>query len=133
MRLQQEMHRVRRSLVEAHFLSAFEQQQLVALERWLRLLPEDQIQGSPGLLFARAWILQIHGQLTDIPRLLTAAEQLLATSGSSASESGRPAFQDPACADCDRLELSSVLYGQMQASLESARSALAWLPPGEGM
>jgi len=117
------------SLVEAHFLSAFEQQQLVALERWLHLLPEDQIQSSPGLLFARVWILQIHGQLTDLPRLLTAAEQLLATSGSDTSS--RENLDSRILYALIALGWSFLQYfaGQAQASLESARSALAWLPP----
>ena len=37
-------------LVEAHFFQAFEQEQLALVEHWLRLLPEEQIQGSPYLL-----------------------------------------------------------------------------------
>ena len=98
-------------LVEAHFLSAFAHQNLVALERWLGLLPEDQIQGSPGLLFARAWIAQIHGRLTDFYGLLTSAEQTLSNKWEQCKESGRPVFQDPLCARCARLELFSVLYG----------------------
>ena len=32
------------------------------MEHWLGLLPEEQIQGSPFLLVARAWIEQAHGQ-----------------------------------------------------------------------
>src|SRR5205807_3274348 len=73
-------------LVEAHFLWVFEQQQWVQMERWLRLLPEQQIQSSPTLLAARGWILQAQGQLNNLPPLLTAAEQLLATSASGAVE-----------------------------------------------
>src|SRR5205823_4068514 len=60
------------SLVEAQFLPAFEQEQLAQIEHWLGLLPEEQIQSSPILLFARVWILQAQGQLKDFPRLLTA-------------------------------------------------------------
>jgi LuxR family maltose regulon positive regulatory protein len=117
-------------LVEAQFLWAFEQEQWAQLEHWLRLLREDQIQGSPGLLVARAWILQAHGQLTDFPRLLTAAERLLATTDSGESDVGNPK---------SRLlhALIAILWsqfqyrtGQAQASLESARSALEWIPPG---
>jgi len=66
-------------LVETHFWQAFEQEQLTLVEHWLRLLPEEQIQGSPYLLAARAWISQAHGQLKELPRLLTVAEQLLAS------------------------------------------------------
>ncbi len=118
-------------LVEAQFLWAFEQEQLAQMERWLRLLPEEQIQGSPGLLFARVWILQAHGQLNNLPRLLTDAGQLLDTGDSAAD-----GLDDP------RSRLSRALIaigwsqfhyftGQAQASLESARSALQWLPPGD--
>src|SRR5437764_10664626 len=55
-------------LVEAHFFQAFEQEQLTLVEHWLRLLPEEQIQGSPFLLAARAWISQARGQLKELPR-----------------------------------------------------------------
>ena len=75
-------------LVETQFLWAFEQEQWTQLERWLRLLPEEQIQGSPVLLVARVWIVQPRGRLTDMPPLLTAAEQLLETNDSSTGESG---------------------------------------------
>jgi LuxR family maltose regulon positive regulatory protein len=113
-------------LVEAQFHWAFEHQQWVSLERWLRLLPEEQIQGSPVLLVAKVWIVQTHGQLTDFPRLLVAAEQLLATDDADDPQSrllhaliavGWSQFQ--------------YFTGQAQASLESARSALRWIPPGE--
>jgi ATP/maltotriose-dependent transcriptional regulator MalT len=116
-------------LVEAHLLSAFAQQQFVTLERWLDMLPEDQIQGSPGLLFARVWILQIHGQLTDFPRLLTSAEQLLATRGSSASNQEDSYFRILKALIALGWSFLQYHTGQAKASLESARSALAWLPP----
>src|SRR6516164_8440339 len=48
------------SLVEAHFFWAHEHEQWTQVERWLRLLPEEQIHGSPILLVARVWILQIN-------------------------------------------------------------------------
>src|SRR6266581_4904018 len=55
-----------RQLVEAQFFRAFEQEQLVLVEHWLHLLPEEQIQRSPFLLVARAWISQAHGQLQEL-------------------------------------------------------------------
>ena len=116
-------------LVEAHFLSAFAHQNLVALERWLGQLPEDQIQGSPGLLFARAWIAQIHGRLTDFYGLLTSADKLLATSGSSARSREDPYSRILSALVALGWSFFQYFTGQMQASLESARSALAWLPP----
>jgi LuxR family maltose regulon positive regulatory protein len=118
-------------LVEAQFLPAREQEQWVRMERWLRLLPEEQIKSSPVLLCARVWIVWARGQLTDLPPLLTAAERLLATSDSRASD-----------ADTRQSRLHHALIaiswshfqyrtGQAQASLASALSALEWLPPGE--
>ena len=119
-------------LVEAQFLWAFEQEQWGQMERWLALLPEEQIQGSPGLLVASAWILQARGQLNDLPRLLIAAEQLLASNGSGASEPDDR--QSRILRALMAIAWSHFQYftGQAQASLQSARSALEWLPQGEG-
>jgi LuxR family maltose regulon positive regulatory protein len=118
-------------LVEAHFLPAFEQEQLVQVEHWVSLLPEEQIQGSPVLLFAKAWILQAQGQLKDFPRLLTTAEQLL-----DASSNGVRNLDDPHSRLLHALiatewSLFQYFTVQVQASMASARSALEWLPPGE--
>ena len=118
-------------LVEAHFLPAFKREQLVQVELWLRLLPEEQIQGSPVLLFAKAWILQAQGQLKDLPRLLTTAEQLL-----DASSNGVRNLDDPHSRLLHALiatawSLFQYFTGKVQASMASARSALEWLPPGE--
>ena len=118
-------------LVEAQFMPAFEQEQSVQMEHWLGLLPEEQIQGSPGLLVARAWLLQTRGQLKDFPRLLTTARLLLETSDSSVSD-----------LDDSQHRLLQVLIallwsqfqyftGQVQASVESASSALELLQPGD--
>src|SRR5207249_1688731 len=74
------------SLVEAQFLPVIKQEQLAQIEHWLALLPEEQIQGSPCLLVARAWLLQTHGRLKDLPHSLTTAERLLTTSDSSAHD-----------------------------------------------
>ena len=119
------------SLVEAQFLPAFEQEQLAQMEYWLHLLPEAQIQGSPLLLVARAWILQARGQLKDLPRLLTAAEQLLNTNESAAFEpEGLPSRLLRAMI---AILWSQIQYftGQVQASLESTRSTLELLQPGD--
>jgi LuxR family transcriptional regulator, maltose regulon positive regulatory protein len=119
-------------LVEARFLWAFEQEQWVQMERWLRLLPEEYIQSSPGLLFARVWILQARGQLKDLPHLLRAAEQLLATNGSGASAPDDPQSRILRALIAVQWSLFQYLTGQAQACLQSARSALEWIPPGEG-
>ena len=121
-------------LVEAQFFQAFEQEQLALVEHWLRLLPEEQIQGSPFLLAARAWISQARGQLQELPRLLTAAQQLLASGDRDMSDAHDP--HDPPFRLLRGLmatlwSLFHFFTGQTQASLESARSALAWIPPGE--
>jgi LuxR family transcriptional regulator, maltose regulon positive regulatory protein len=118
-------------LVEAHFLPALKQEQLVQVERWLRLLPEEQIQSSPVLLFARAWNLQARGQLKDLPHLLTTAEQLLESSDSSSRDLDDPGHRLLPALIATMWSVYQYFTGQVQASLESARSALALLPPGE--
>ncbi len=118
-------------LVEAQFLPAFEQEQWVQMECWLRLLPEEQIQGSPVLLVARVWILRAQGQLKDLPSLLTAAEQLLATSDSGARDADNPQSRLLRAQIAIAWSHFQYFTGQAQASLESALSALRWLPPGE--
>ena len=118
-------------LVEAQFLAAREQELWMFMERWLRLLPEEQIQSSPTLLCARIWIFQTHARHAELPDLLTAAEQLLATRANNASD-----------ADTKQLRLLHALLeigwshcyyraGEAELSVERARSGLAWLPPGE--
>jgi ATP/maltotriose-dependent transcriptional regulator MalT len=117
------------SLVEAQFLPAFEQEQLVGMEHWMGLLPEVQIQSSPCLLVARAWIFQARGQLKGIPPLLTAAEKLLATSDSRVSDRDDPQLRLLQAQIA--IQWSQVQYftGQVQASLERAGSALELLRP----
>jgi ATP/maltotriose-dependent transcriptional regulator MalT len=118
-------------LVEAHFFQAFEQEQLALVEHWLRVLPEEQIQGSPFLLAARAWISQARGHLKELPSLLTAAEQLLASSDRESSDAEDTPFRLLRGLIATLWSLYYFFTGQAQASLEYARSALAWIPPGE--
>ena len=92
------------------------------MERWLRLLPEDQIQGSPCLLLARAWILQSHGQLTDLPPLLTAVERLLATSDSDTSDQADPLHRLLHAVIAICWCQFQYFTGRAQASLESAQA-----------
>ncbi len=120
-----------KQLVEAQLFWAFKQEQWVQLERWMDPLPEELIQSSPGLLVARAWILQAHGQLIDLPKLLTTAEQLLCTDGKRASNT-----DDRQCRILHAMIANTWSYvhyftGKVQESLESAHSALEWIPPGE--
>jgi LuxR family maltose regulon positive regulatory protein len=118
-------------LVEEHFFQAFEQEQLALLEHWLRLLPEDQIQGSPYLLVARVWISQVRGQLKGMPRQLSAAELLLGTADSSARDADDTKQRLLRVLMADMWSLYHYFTGQTQASLESAQSGFAWIPPGE--
>ena len=118
-------------LVEAQFFWAFENQQWVRLERRLRLLPEEQIQGSIVLLVARVWIVQAQGQLNEMPRWLAAAGQLLAISDSESSEQDNPQSRTLHALVATLWSMVQYFSGQTQAGLESARSALEWLPPDE--
>jgi LuxR family transcriptional regulator, maltose regulon positive regulatory protein len=118
-------------LVEAQFLPAFEQEQLVQMDYWLGLLSEEQIQGSPLLLVARAWLLQARGQLKGIPPLLTAAEKLLAMSDRRVSDlvdSQRRLLQALIAIHWSHFQYFT---GQVQASLESTRSARELLTPSD--
>ena len=51
------------------------------LERWLRLLPEEMIQRSPGLLMIGAWVLQFSWRLDLQAQVLRQVEELLDTDG----------------------------------------------------
>jgi LuxR family maltose regulon positive regulatory protein len=118
-------------LVEEHFFQAFEQEQLALVEHWLRLLPEQQIQGSPLLLTAKAWISQARGHLKELPPLLTAADQLLANDNRDTSDALDPPFRLLHGLMETLWSLNYFFTGQAQESLEYARSALVWIPPGE--
>jgi ATP/maltotriose-dependent transcriptional regulator MalT len=111
-------------LVEAQFLPLREEERWMLMERWLHLLPEEQIQSSPTLLCARIWILQTHGLHTDLPRLLTLAEQLLATRAGHTSDDDIRQFR--LLHALLELGWSHSYYraGEAQSSLERARSAL---------
>jgi ATP/maltotriose-dependent transcriptional regulator MalT len=45
-------------LIESQFLPMRERERWILMERWLHLLPEEQINNSPTLLCARVWIMQ---------------------------------------------------------------------------
>jgi LuxR family transcriptional regulator, maltose regulon positive regulatory protein len=118
-------------LVEAQFFRALEQEQLAQLEHWLGLLQEEQIEGSPILLASRVWILQAHGQLMDLPRVLTAAEQLVATDDSATIDPNDRRSRLLRALIAIGWSQFQYFTGQVQASLQSARFALAWVPPGK--
>jgi LuxR family maltose regulon positive regulatory protein len=118
-------------LVEAHFRWAFEQRRLLQMEHWLRLVPQEQTQSSPGLLLAWAWVMQARGQLGDFQRLLMAAGRLVATRGSEVPDQGDPPNRILRALTAILWSHFQFTTGQVQASLESARSALQWLGPDE--
>ena len=72
--------------------------------------------------------MQARGQITDFPRLLSQAAQLVASSDRSVPDQDDP--QDRLQRALIAIAWSDFQYfaGQAQASLESARSALEWLP-----
>jgi LuxR family maltose regulon positive regulatory protein len=99
-----------------------------ALERWLHLLPEEFIQGRPGLLMARAWALVLSWQLSAVARTLRQVEALI--------EGGRQA-PSPESAQALRMvrAQAAVLRGQQEyqhnrpeEALACCREALALLP-----
>ena len=108
------------NLVEAQFLSAFEQEQLVQIDYWLHLLPQEQVQSSPLLLVAEAWHLQNRGQFKDVPRLLETAEGLIAMRESKNDQQGIPLQALIAL----MWSLIQFFAGQVQESLGRARYAL---------
>jgi LuxR family maltose regulon positive regulatory protein len=118
-------------LVEAQYFQAFEQEQLTLMEHWLRLLPEEHIQGSPYLLAAQAWISQARGHLNELPSLLTAAEQFFTSGNLETSDADDPPIRLLRGLIATLWSLYHFFSGRSQASLESARSALALIPPGE--
>ncbi len=117
-------------LVEVRLLRAIEQEQWAQMERWLHLLPEELIQGRPGLLVARAWILEVRGLLEGVPRLLTAAEQLIETSRSSVTDLDESQIKVLRALIALSWSLIQHVRGQTQESLQSARSALQSVPSG---
>ena len=101
------------------------------MERWLHLLPDEQIQRSPILLCARIWIMQTHAQHTDLPQVLTTIENLLAQPNKQTSSEDDYEFR--LLHALVEIGWGHWYYrtGQAQSSLEHARSAMAWLPAGE--
>ncbi len=113
-------------LVEAQVVPAYEQERWKQMEQWLHLLPEEQIQSSPSLLVARAWIGQYQGQLKEHPRWLTAAQRLVATSESRQDDPTYRLLQALIAIEWCRFYLQEA---RPEAGLQSIHTALAWMPP----
>jgi LuxR family maltose regulon positive regulatory protein len=118
-------------LVEAQFLEVFEQEQWAPMERWLSMVPQEQIQVSPVLLVAMAWVREARGQFEDFSQQLTAAERLVATSNNVRRDSDDSQTRHLQALIAISRSHFQYFSGQLQASLESARSALAWSLPDE--
>ncbi|MBV8854219.1 MAG: hypothetical protein JOY91_12495 [Sinobacteraceae bacterium] len=118
-------------LVEERFLWAFEQDQWGTMERWLRRLPEEQIQASPDLLVARAWTAMVRGQIQYMAQLLEEAERLLATSGAGMPDASQESPGFPPALIAMFRSRAQLSMGQMEAALQSALSAQEQLRPGE--
>jgi LuxR family maltose regulon positive regulatory protein len=65
-------------LIEAHGQSLIARGELLALTRWLRLLPDTALRVRPRLLILLAWLLPNTGALADVARYRAEAEALLA-------------------------------------------------------
>jgi LuxR family maltose regulon positive regulatory protein len=118
-------------LVEAQFLPTREHEQWTHIERWLRLVPEEQIQCSPILLCARVWIMQTHAQHADLPQVLRSIEHLLAKDDKQASSEDDHMFRLQHMLVENAWGRWYYRAGQAQLSLQHARAAMAWLPAGE--
>lgn len=96
------------------------------LERWLALLPEEQIKQRPGLLLARAWVWNILYKLRAIPPLLQAAETLL----DDPSPALTPEAVQHLRAETDLLRGINLCWqGQGQASFDHLQRAAPHLAP----
>ena len=76
------------NLVEQHVQPALDREDWRTLAAWLDALPGDLLHTRPRLLLARAWVLQLGGQITQMSPLLDVAERLLdrGTTGLSGAE-----------------------------------------------
>jgi LuxR family maltose regulon positive regulatory protein len=68
-------------LIERGLRDALNRSNWQAMERWLRLLPEEMIQARPWLLLIRAWILQFSWQLKKLSKYLSQVEALINEAG----------------------------------------------------
>jgi LuxR family maltose regulon positive regulatory protein len=64
-------------LVERHVQRALAVRRWPAVERWLSLLPPEQVQGRVDLLLARAWVQRFRGQFDAMASTLDRVESML--------------------------------------------------------
>ena len=95
------------------------------LERWLNRLPDELVQKRPALLLARAWILELRYQMSQIPPILQKVETLISAEDEDWTESQ---VQD-ARGEIDALKsLVDYTNDEGARALESALAAIERIP-----
>ena len=97
------------------------------LERWLRLLPEEMIQRSPGLLMIRIWALELSWRLDLQAQVLQQVEELLDSGGGASL----PANDLQILRGQIHVLRAQQAYfsNQTTRAIDLCRQALALLPP----
>ncbi len=103
----------------------FAQARWTTLLRWTERLPEDLLDGSPGLALARAWALFATGSWQQAARLLERLERSI--------DAGRTDADALVLAGLETLR-ASIHYerGDLEACLADSIAALRRLPPEDG-
>ena len=125
-------------LIEVGLCDALNREDRPTLERWLRLLPEDFIQGRPWLLMIQALAFQFSWQLPAVWRLLDQIEALLAERPLQRDEGGEHRPRSGAQPDLQVLRgMIALLRGQeafarcqADRAIACCEEALALLPEG---
>jgi len=112
-------------LVERHIQSALNQEQWHTLEKWLSVLPDDQVQRRPALLLAQAWIVHFQGKFSALAPLLQQVEELLSNPASTLGEQRARELRS----EIDAFYAESWFWqNEGERSLECAERALEHLP-----
>ena len=82
------------ALVERHVLPALNREDWNAVAAWLRMLPEDIVQGSPRLLLAKGWVSHFSGRSVPIRAMMAELDALLAGLDDAAARSAFAAERD---------------------------------------
>lgn len=72
--------------VSRHLQQALAERRWIAVERWLGLLPHEQVQGHVDLLLAQAWVQRLRGQVDAMAATLDRAELLVERDAGSTDE-----------------------------------------------
>jgi LuxR family maltose regulon positive regulatory protein len=113
-------------LMEAGLCDALNREDRPTLERWLRLLPEDFIQGRPWLLMIKSLAFQFSWQLPAVWRLLNQIEALLAERPLQRDEGGEHRSRSGTQPDLQVLRgMIALLRGQEAFAKSQADRAIA--------